>query len=297
MRLASLLAADRAIVPLEADSLPAAAGALIARLVAAGGVVNVDKLRARVAEERSEDIVGMGDRAFVLHYRTDAVTDLLVAIGTSGRPICRELSEEEQQCARVVLLVVAPPRMGARYLQVVTAFQRFLGGEERVRALLAAPDAATLVAVEGLAEYQVPEQLVVRDLMTTRPRAVTLDTPLRDAARELVRNRLGGLPVVDADGIVVGMLSERELMLHLLPAYLQGGARRPEPPAGGAGDARRAVRDVMTRQVLCVSPDQPLAEAASLMNNRNVDRVPVVKEGRLVGFLTRGDIVRRLIAS
>ena len=46
-----------------------------------------------------------------------------------------------------------------------------------------------------------------------------------------------------------------------------------------------------------VSPDQPLAEAASLMNNRNVDRVPVVKEGRLVGFLTRGDIVRKLIGS
>jgi CBS domain-containing protein len=54
---------------------------------------------------------------------------------------------------------------------------------------------------------------------------------------------------------------------------------------------------VMTRQVLCVSPDQPLAEVASLMTNKDVDRVPVVQEGRLVGFLTRGDIVRKLIGS
>ena len=57
------------------------------------------------------------------------------------------------------------------------------------------------------------------------------------------------------------------------------------------------VRDVMTRQVLCVSPEEPLADVASLMMHKNVDRVPVVHDGRLVGFLTRGDIVRRLIGS
>jgi CBS domain-containing protein len=57
------------------------------------------------------------------------------------------------------------------------------------------------------------------------------------------------------------------------------------------------VRDVMTRQVLCVSPEQPLAEVASMMINKDVDRVPVVREGNLVGFLTRGDIVRKLIGS
>ena len=59
MRLADLLAVDRTIVPLEVDTLPAAADALIARLVAAGGVGDVEKLRRRVAEERPEDMVGM----------------------------------------------------------------------------------------------------------------------------------------------------------------------------------------------------------------------------------------------
>jgi CBS domain-containing protein len=295
MRLADLLAADRTIVPLEADTFPAAADALIARLVAAGGVTDVAKLRSRVAEERPEDMVGMGDRAFLLHYRTDAVPDLQVVLGTSPRPICRELGDDEEQCAHIMLLVVAPPRLAARYLQVVGAFARFLANAERVDALLAHASAESLVADPQLADYAVPEQLAVRDLMTERPRAVAADMPLRDAARFLVRARVGGLPVVDDDGFVLGMLSERELMQHLLTAYLQGGAPRPEPPTGAMGNTRRSVRDVMTRQVLCVSPDQPLAEAASLMNNRNVDRVPVVKEGRLVGFLTRGDIVRKLI--
>jgi len=237
----------------------------------------------------------MGARAFLLHCRTNAVTQIQVAIGTSGRAICREVGDDEEQCARILLLVVAPPRLAARYLQVVGAFARFLASAERVEALLAHGSAEALVADVRLADYTVPEQLTVRDLMTERPRSIGADTPLRDAARFLVRARVGGLPVVDDDGFVLGMLSERELMQHLLTAYLQGGAPRPEPPTGAMGNTRRSVRDVMTRQVLCVSPDQPLAEAASLMNNRNVDRVPVVKEGRLVGFLTRGDIVRKLI--
>jgi len=102
--------------------------------------------------------------------------------------------------------------------------------------------------------------------------------------------------------MLVGMLSERELMRHMLVnAAFFGGGRGAHGEsvrhAGGADHTRRTVRDVMTRQVLCVSPDQPLAEVASVMSNKDVERVPVVRDGRLVGFLTRGDIVRKLIGS
>jgi CBS domain-containing protein len=109
----------------------------------------------------------------------------------------------------------------------------------------------------------------------------------------MTRGGVAGLPVVEADGRVVGMLSQRELLQHLLTKYLaRGGATQPAP-----GDRPKQVRDVMTRQVLCVSPDQPVAEVAAMMTNKDVDRVPVVRDGRLVGFLTRGDIVRKLIGS
>jgi CBS domain-containing protein len=111
----------------------------------------------------------------------------------------------------------------------------------------------------------------------------------------MLRAGLGGLPVVDESHRVIGMLSERELLRDLLSHYLPraGGANALQPPAA----ARRTVRDIMTRQVLCVAPEQPIAEVASLMLNKDVDRVPVVKDDRLVGFLTRGDIVRKLIGS
>ena len=238
----------------------------------------------------------MGERAFLLHYRTDAVRDLAVALGTSPRPICRELGDGDRQCARVLLLVVAPPRMAARYLQVVGAFARFLQKSERVDALLAQPGADALLHASNLAAYELREELCVGDLMTRSPRSVSPETPLRDAARDMVRAGVRALPVVDGGGQVIGMLTERELMRHLLNSYLHsaGAPRGGEP---GPAERARDVRDVMTRQVLCVAPEQPLAEVAALMTNKDVDRVPVVRDGALVGFLTRGDIVRKLIGS
>lgn len=294
MKLGEYLAAERIVVQLPAATLQDALRALFDRLEATGAIAHPARLRARLDEQRPEDMVAMGDRAFVLHYRTDAVRDLLIALGTGIAPICRSLGDEgETQCAQIVVLVVAPPRLAARYLQVVGALATLLSGQELVAAVLSMRDPQAIAALGALAAHELPEQLAVRDLMTEHPRVASPDVPLRDAADEMVRAGVGGLPVVDSGGRVVGMLSERELLRHLQGAYLSGG---PKPGQGGVA-GRRTVRDAMTRQVLCVSPEQPIAEIASLMSNKDVDRVPVVREGRLVGLLTRGDIVRKLIGS
>ena len=293
MTLADLLRADRVVVRLRATTVEDAARELVSQLEKSGAIADAEKLRQRIDEERPEDIVGMGDRAFLLHYRTDATAQLIVALGTAENPICRELSDGDRQCARVLLMVVAPPRLAARYLQVVGAFARFLSSVERVDAVLGQESAEALVQLEELREYDLPAQLTVREMMTERPHITRADTPVKDAAREMVRWRVSALPVVEADGRLVGMLSSRDLVRDLLGSYLKGGPDRPTP----AKPPRRTVRDVMTRQVLCVSPDEPLAEVASLMTNKDVERVPVVRDGLLVGFLTRGDIVRKLIGS
>ncbi len=289
MHLADFVRADRMVVPLEAATLSGAAKELVELLAAAGGVTDTARLRERVSDVLPEDIVTIGERAFLLHYRSDAARELVVAIGTSREPICRTVGEE-RQCARILLLIVAPPRFSARYLQVLGAFARFFSRAEHVAALLAEPDAASAAALPALREYEVPDTLTVRDVMTLRPRSVSAETPLKEAARDMVRLRVGALPVVDDGDRVIGMLAERDLLRHLTTNYLQGA-----PAAAPA--APRTVRDVMTRQVFCVSPDQPLAEVATVMTNKDVERVPVVREGRLVGFLTRGDIVRKLIGS
>lgn len=295
-RLADVLQPALVRVPLDASTVADAANLLCAMLDEEGWLHDAERLRERIEEARAEEIVGLGDRAFVLHYRTRAVKELVAAIGVTARPMCRELADDETQCARVVLLVCAPPRQVARHLQVVGALVRVLSRRSVVQAILAAPDAAALVALPAFREAELSAQLTVRELMTERPRTIGPDAPLGSAVLDMVRAGLGGLPVVDAEGRVIGMLSERELLRDLLSHYLpRAGGVFTAPPPPGAG--RRTVRDLMTRQVLCVAPEQPIAEVASLMLNKDVDRVPVVQAGRLVGFLTRGDIVRKLIGS
>jgi CBS domain-containing protein/mannitol/fructose-specific phosphotransferase system IIA component (Ntr-type) len=294
VRLSDVVIAERIVVPLEQLSLTDAAWVLLERLTAAGAVADPEKLRTRVEEERGEDIVVLGDRAFLTHYRTDSVDDLAVAVGVAPEAISRDVGEAEQQQARIVLLIIAPPRQAALYLQILGAFARLLSNQETVDRILAAESAEELARLSDWREAELAPQITVRELMTERPRTTRPTTPLRDAAREMARSRIGALPVVDTEGNLVGMLGERELMRDMLSnKAIFGGTMAHH--AGSSEHGARTVRDVMTRQVLCVSPDQPLAEVASLMANKDVERVPVVREGRLVGFLSRADIVRKLL--
>ncbi|HEY9448867.1 MAG TPA: CBS domain-containing protein [Gemmatimonadaceae bacterium] len=296
MRLSDVVSAERVVLPLDQLPLTAAAWVLVERLAATGAVADPEKLKLRVEEERGEDIVVLGDRAFLTHYRTDAVDELSVAIGVAPAPIAREVGEAEAQEARIVLLILAPPRLAALYLQTLGAFARLLSTQDAVDRILSARTPEELAALSDWREAELAPQLTVREIMTERPRTTRPETPLREAAREMVRARIGALPVVDGKGMLIGILGERELMRDMLSNSAVFGSASSRPTSA-LEQSRRTVREVMTRQVLCVSPEQPLAEVASLMANKDVERVPVVREGRLVGSLTRADIVRKLLGS
>ena len=292
MILRDFIAADRVAVPLTAADLAEATEQLLGLLESSLALRDAEKVRRRLREFRSEDVVIVPSRAFVVHYRGDAAAALRVAVGVAPRAISREPAMGDVGGARLVVLVVAPAREAARHLQLVRAFARLASQPDALESIVTAQDAETLTRLRVFGEYGLPAQLTVRDLMTETPRTTAPDTPLRDAARDMLEGGLSALPVVDGDGRLLGLLSERELMRHLMGTALLTGSPRLTPP-GVQG--RRTVRDVMTRQVLCVSPEQSVADVASLMINKDVERVPVVREGRLVGFLTRGDIVRKLI--
>jgi CBS domain-containing protein len=293
VRLGEFLTPALAEVPLHASTLTEAAAVLADRLTTAGLLTDAGRLLERIAEDRSEDTVALGDRAFLLHCRTDAARGVGVAIGSSPEPLERQLRDGEAQRARIVALVVGPPRLAARYLQVVGGVARTLSRAEIIEEMLRQPDGEALARLPDLADLELHDELTVGDLMTDRPRVTGADTPLRDAAIAMVQAGLGALPVVDDERRLVGLLGDRELLRDLLTSLIVGarvGKNQPPPP-----ERRRRVRDIMTRQVLCVAPEQPLAEVVALMVNKNVERVPVVRQGQLVGFLTRGDILRQLI--
>jgi CBS domain-containing protein len=295
VRLTDLLSPRRVVVPLAAATLEEGIRILVDACVADARVADAARLREAIRQSWPEDTMSLGPHAWLSHFRTDAVPALVAALGVAETPIPRaggEAGARDTPDPRMILLIVAPPGDHAAYLQTVAVFARALARPDVAAGLLAARSSAEVLALPPLRSLELEGQLLVRDLM--RAQVVTLrpEETLEAAASQLQRHGVEALPVVSETGEVVGLLSYRELLRNLVPGYVQRVA------AGSAPAEARAplVRDIMVRSVLCVSEDQTLADAAQLLAARDVERVPVVREGVLRGFVTRADLVRRLLA-
>ncbi|HEX9053461.1 MAG TPA: CBS domain-containing protein [Gemmatimonadales bacterium] len=303
MRLADLLSPRRVVVPLPADTWGGGIRALLDACLADGRVRDPARLEAAVRDAWPEDTLSLGPRAVLPHFRTSAVDSVVAALGVAPRPMKGQGAEAEADAgggARIMLLILAPPREAAAYLQAVAAFARALARPDVVDGLHAARTPEEVLALPGLHDVRLEEELLVGDVMAPADLALDPDMPVEAAARLLSRRGLDAAPVVGSDGVVIGLLSSRELLRHFLPAYvqrMQTGEHRAAPRAkSGAGPSAPAlVGAVMARNVLCVSEDQSLSDVASLLANKDVACLPVVKDGVLRGVLTRAEIVRKLV--
>jgi CBS domain-containing protein len=142
----------------------------------------------------------------------------------------------------------------------------------------------------------------VTDLMTRNCISVLPSTTLADAARIMLANHVTGLPVLDTDGKLVGNVSEGDLLrraelgtdgkpMNSLKAFLH--------PSSVAEDYlvthARPVSGVMTHKPASVTPATELNEVAELMLRRHIKRLPVLDEGKLVGVISRTDLLRALV--
>jgi len=141
----------------------------------------------------------------------------------------------------------------------------------------------------------------VADIMTRSVIVIGPSTTLRDAARLMLEHQISGLPVVDADGRAVGMLTEADLLRRgeIGTDTQEGGWRAffadPERLANEYVHMHaRSAGEVMSRQLVAVEPDTPLAEAVELMHARGFKRLPVLSGERVVGILSRADLLRVL---
>ena len=111
-----------------------------------------------------------------------------------------------------------------------------------------------------------------REIMTRDVISILDEATVEDAARILARNRISGLPVVNAGGMLLGLVTEHDLIAK------QG----------------RQVTDIMSRSVITVSPDTEVEAVQHLLTNQRIRRVPVVEDGKVVGIVSRSDLVRQI---
>jgi CBS domain-containing protein len=149
----------------------------------------------------------------------------------------------------------------------------------------------------------------VRDIMDTEPATVSPDTSIEEVVATLREHELPGVPVVDEDGSCVGIVTEADLVLpdqegdlHI-PHYINlfGGTVFLEPLRRFEDRLRKAfassARDMMTPDPDTVSPDTTVSDAARKIHDTGHNRLPVVEDGRLVGVVTRVDVLGALAAS
>ncbi len=145
----------------------------------------------------------------------------------------------------------------------------------------------------------------VKDLMTPNPITVKPFDLVETVLQRLEENHISGLPVVDDEGKVVGIISEADLLFRerpiQLPLYLNflGSTIYLEPPGKFKQQLKKTlgvlVQDVMTGNPITVTPNTPIAKAANLILEKRVNRLPVIDDQeQLVGIITREDLLKAL---
>ena len=306
MKLRELLDARRVLVPLKARSVRDATRQLAKALMSSGAVADEARFTELLKTEWPEDIVAVSERAFLPHFRTDAVKSLSVALGVAAEPLC--LPNDPRHCARVVVLIVAPTAEASEYLRAMSAIAQALSNDEALVALHAAASADDVLNIAAFGEAPVPPEVTVGDLMSTAVTSVTPEMALKDAAQVMLGRRVRAMPVIGPNREVLGILTDGHLLRFMLPQRVsqmstgqyravKKAARGATAPAKAKEPGEAPVRDVMDRTVLCLAEDQSIADVAALMLSKELDHFPVTRDGALVGFLTRGDIVRKLLGT
>jgi CBS domain-containing protein len=146
----------------------------------------------------------------------------------------------------------------------------------------------------------------VREVMTTDVLSFKLEDKVQAAAEAMSKRSIGGAPVVDAEGKVAGMLNDDDLIvsdvrLHMPTVISVLGAYLELPSSAHRFDeeVRKAVGstvgEVMTKNPETCTEDATVEEVATVLHEHNLSRLPVVRDGKLVGIVARGDILKEIV--
>lgn len=146
--------------------------------------------------------------------------------------------------------------------------------------------------------------MLARDIMNNQVITVGEDASVEEVARVLTENNISGAPVVDKEGKIAGIITEGDLLhketnprtpgfLNILGALIYiGGVERFREDFKKLAALKAS--EIMTPEVITVTGDTKVEQVASLMVNENIKRVPVVENDRIIGIISRADIIKTL---
>jgi CBS domain-containing protein len=119
--------------------------------------------------------------------------------------------------------------------------------------------------------------MLIKEVMNRNVKTIRPEDTVKDAAQIMNENKIGSLVVVSGTGEVKGIVTERDILIDIV--------------AAGKNAEDVNIEEIMTKDIITISPNNTLEEAANIMTENKIKKLPVVEEGRLVGIVTASDLI------
>lgn len=299
MKLANLIMERRINLNLKSRDKEGAINELLDMIRSEGIDLDFERVMESIREREEIENTSYGRGFAFPHARTDAVNELYILIGISRDGL--EDKTTDDVAVHVVCLLLTPSTIAKLYLQTLSglaAFARQPNVLDRLLKIEIPNDLIKLVADSGVT---VDKELMVKDVMRHNVATVTQGDTLKDVANEMFRNRLSALAVVDSNNKLVGVINDRDLIKAALPDYKSlisnlNYSLDVEPfEELLKREDKIKVSQLYRDQFETTTPETRIIEVAAMMIFKDIRRVFVVKDDRLVGVLLRKDIVNMII--
>lgn len=299
MRLANLLDEDLIVCNLAVSNKQDAIKELLNLVKKKYPDHNYDAILESILDREEIESTSYGRGIAFPHARTDAVDEMYVAVGISGKGL--EDKTPDDQPLRMVCLMLTPSNIAKLYLQALSAFASFGRRQGNLDRVVKAKTPGGVIDAIWESNVAVEKELTAKDLMRHDVIAVSPDDSLKRVANLMFRYRLSALAVVDDQGALLGQITDKELIQAALPDFKTlisnlNYSMDVEPfEELLKKEDKIKVKQLFTRDHEVVGRSSKIVEVAAMMLFKDLRRVFVTEDDKLVGVLLRKDIVHMII--
>jgi PTS system nitrogen regulatory IIA component len=299
MRLANMLNEKYIIDDLSSTTKDAVVDELLALLKTDYPDMDLQTVKDLIVEREEIENTSYGRGFAFPHARTDEVDNMYVMVGVSKKGL--EDKTPDGVPLSVVVLLLTPSYISKLYLQTLSAFATFARMEGNLQKIVSAAGKTDVIDVIWQSGVRVEKELTVKDLMRRDVASVTPEESLKDVANAMFRHRLSAMAVVDREGKLLGQITDKDLIQAALPDYKTlisnlNYSMDVEPfEELLKQEDKIKVSQLYNADHEVTTLDTKIIEVAAMMIFKNLRRVFVIENEKLVGILLRKDIVNMII--
>lgn len=286
-------------INLQASTKEEAVHELLDMIKREGVRLDFEAIERSIREREEVEDTSYGRGVAFPHARTDAVEEMYILVGIS-RPGLKDKTPDGIP-VHMTCLLLTPSTIAKLYLQTLSGLAAFTRMEGTLDKLLMITHARDLIKLISDANVVVDKELMVKDVMRHDVATVTPDDTLKNVANKMFRNRLSALAVVDENGKLLGVISDRDLIKAALPDYQAlisnlNYSLDVEPfEELLKREDKIKVSQLFRDEYEVTTPETRIVEVAAMMIFKDMRRVFVTSDDNLVGVLLRKDIVNMII--